>query len=98
MEAELLKTMNEPSERSLFSRNSREQHDSMQQEKTIPATSQNTMLIGPFSAEETKHLRRVQSRFNGDPDNYDRVFNEKRLRFIRYLIEIGMLTDDTEVA
>jgi hypothetical protein len=52
------------------------------------------MLDGSFTNEEMMRLRALRARADAHPDYEDRGIDERRLKFLRWLVEHGKLSDD----
>jgi len=66
----------------------------MSQEKSSHANLQSALLVGPFTPEEAARLRSIRTHLLNNPQYLDRVLDEHRLRFVRYLMEQGEISDD----
>jgi hypothetical protein len=65
----------------------------MSQEKATSANLQSALLVGPFTNEEATRLRSIRTEIMKNPVYLDRVLDEHRLRFVRYLVEQGEISD-----
>ena len=65
----------------------------MSQEKASTPNLQSALLVGPFTSEEATRLRSIRTEILKNPVYLDRVLDEHRLRFVRYLVEQGEIDD-----
>ncbi len=68
----------------------------MTHEKSSAPNARIALLIGTFSPEEAERLCSIRTRLYEKPDILDRVLDEQRRRFARYLREQGEITDEVE--
>lgn len=61
-------------------------------------STQSALLVGPFTAKEQSDLVKLRSQLMEKPQYLDRVLDERRLRFARYLLEHGELSDINQTA
>ncbi len=66
----------------------------MSQEKPSHTNRQSALLAGPFTQEEVNRLRSIRTQILNNPQYLDRVLDDRRLRFVRYLVEQGEISDD----
>jgi hypothetical protein len=66
----------------------------MPQEKPTSNSRKSAILVGPFTPEEAERLRSVRTHLYENAEYLDRVLDEHRLRFARFLIEQGEISDD----
>lgn len=55
---------------------------------------QSALYVGPFSKEEAERLSTVRTHLYEKAEYLDRVLDEHRMRFARYLREQGDISDD----
>ena len=65
----------------------------MAQEQSAFPSRQSAILTGLFTVEEATRLRTIRTQLLKNPQYLDRVIDEKRMRFVKYLIEQGEITD-----
>jgi hypothetical protein len=54
---------------------------------------QSALYVGPFTPEEAHRLSNVRAHLYEKAEYLDRVLDEQRLRFVRYLIENGDVSE-----
>ena len=69
-------------------------HGYMSQEKASSSFNPpSAILVGPFTNEEATRLRTIRTEIMKNPVYLDRVLDEHRMRFVRYLVEQGEIND-----
>lgn len=68
----------------------------MQQEKQNTNSRPSAILVGPFTPEEAARLRSVRTHLYENAEYLDRVLDDHRLRFARFLKEQGEISDDND--
>ena len=67
--------------------------NSMQIEQPGLPGRQSALFVGPFTEDEARHLKKVKER----AEYQEREFvSDQRVRFVRYLIECGDITETDE--
>jgi hypothetical protein len=54
---------------------------------------QSALYVGPFTPEEAERLNTVRTHLYEKAEYLDRVLDEQRMRFVRFLIENGDISD-----
>lgn|GEM_PF-950886 len=65
----------------------------MTHDQSIRIVTQGAIIDGPFTTEEAKRLKVVRTQLYQCTEYLERVMDEHRLKFVRYLIEQGDLSD-----
>ncbi len=63
-----------------------------QDQPTLP-NRQSALMVGPFNQDEYNRLQRVRHNILEKAEYLDRVIDERRLRFARFLREQGEIDD-----
>ena len=66
----------------------------MMQEKFATTNRQSALLVGTFTAQEAERLNQVKQHICEKAEYLERMLDEHRLRFVRFLMEVGDITDE----
>ncbi len=64
-------------------------------EKPTPSR-QSALSVGTFTPQEAERLKSMKHEVFTKAEYLDRVLDEHRLRFVRYLVEVGDISDVSE--
>jgi hypothetical protein len=58
---------------------------------------QSALFVGAFTPEEAERLNSVRTHLYEKAEYLDRVLDEQRLRFVRFLVENGDISDGGDI-
>ena len=65
----------------------------MMQEKFTATNRQSALFVGTFTPQEAERLNQVKQHICEKAEYLERMLDEHRLRFARFLMEVGDITD-----